>query len=508
MSVAALTTHEHDVDNVAIASTVNSTFIRFIDALRMADVRVSPAESIDALTAVERIGLQHKGLLRDSLAAVLAKTVVEKALFDAVFDRFFQFIKFNELKVQVKDKPLSSAQRNEQAMLSSEPGEAAKSAPESSVTVQQPDEQAGFAAAATDELSPDSALGQLLMANDQATLSQNLALAGRQVKVENIQVFTQKGLYTQRILDIMMQQELRAEVRALKATDRPAEQQLAERLQQRFEALRDQTRNYVEQQFMMHADGTGRRIQEQLLRTVKLSNLDQRAFEQMQQMVMRLARKLATQYSHRRRLGQRRKLHVSATLRGNMGFDGNLFKLHWRTKQVTRPKLFVLCDVSGSMRHYARFMLMLLYALEQVLPKTRAFAFAGNLAEVTEVFRQNELPQAITRTLNEYSGGSTDYGQAWKDFHQLCLQDVCHQSTIIVLGDGRNNYGDPQTPLLRALYHKCQRLIWLNPEPRYNWSSGDAEMIKYTPFCHQAEVCNSLAQLERIISRLLWTLRR
>lgn len=459
--------------------------------MRKADVRISPAESIDALITAERIGLQHKGLLRDSLSSALAKTILEKTLFDTVFDRFFQFSEFNELHSKVEAEPLLPAEHNEQMMPAPEQGVAAGDAAEMSVVAQQPEAQAG------------SALGRLLMANDQSTLSHHLAVAGRAAKVEDIQVFTQKGLYAQRILDAMMQPALRSEIRALQATNRPAEKQLAERLQQRLEALRDQVRHYVERQFMMHADVTGRRIQEQWLKTVKLSNLDQRALQQMQQMVMRLARKLATQYSRRRRLGQRRQLNVPATLRGNMGFDGNLFKLHWHTKRVTRSKLFVLCDVSGSMRHYARFMLMLLYALERVLPKTRTFAFAGNLTEVTEVFQDNDLPQAIARTLNEHSGSGTDYGQAWQDFHQLGLQDVCHQSTIIVLGDSRNNYGDPQIPLLRALYNKCQRLIWLNPEPCYNWASGDAEMIKYRPFCHQTEVCNSFAQLERIISRLL-----
>ena len=186
-----------------------------------------------------------------------------------------------------------------------------------------------------------------------------------------------------------------------------------------------------------------------------------------------------------------------------MAYDGNLFELHWKAVKIDRPKVFAICDVSGSVSNYARFMLMFLYSLEELLPKVRAFAFSSYLGEVTDLFSQQPLADAVAEALLRYGGGSTDYGQAWSDFTDLCLNDIDQRSTVIILGDGRNNYGRHRAELLQQLYQRCQRLIWLNPEPENFWSIGDAEMTRYSAYCHQIEQCNSLRHLERVISNLL-----
>ena len=117
-------------------------------------------------------------------------------------------------------------------------------------------------------------------------------------------------------------------------------------------------------------------------------------------------------------------------------------------------------------------MLMFLYSLDAVVPKVRSFAFSSDLTEAIEQFER-------------------DYGQAFADFRKLCMDDVDNR-TIVILGDARNNYGDPRTDILKEMYDRAKRVIWLNPESRHTWTTGDAEMRKYTAYVHQAEECNSL----------------
>ena len=109
----------------------------------------------------------------------------------------------------------------------------------------------------------------------------------------------------------------------------------------------------------------------------------------------------------------------------------------------------------------------------------------------------------MAKTMRDYGNGSTDYGQMLEDFRNNVMKDVNGKTTVIILGDARNNYGDPRNEILREVYDKAQRVIWLNPEPRSAWNVGDAEMDKYSPCCHQTEVCNSLTHLERVVGNLL-----
>ena len=352
---------------------------------------------------------------------------------------------------------------------------------------------------------PQSALGKLLMQDSTVELTMRMADAAKAVDLDEIQVFTQKGLYTRKIMEEMGLTELQQEIGAAKQSRRVPDRRMAQELGKRRDALREQVRDYVERQFLLHADATGRRLREELLRKVKLSNVEHRNFRLIQEVVFRMAKKLVALHSRRRKVFKRGQLNVPRTLRHNMAYDGAIFDLHWKSVKVDRPKVFAICDVSGSVANYARFMLMFLYSLDEVMPKVRSFAFSSDLAEVTDLFERNHIEDAIAKTLRDYSGGSTDYGQAFSDFRKHCMDDVDGRTTIIILGDARNNYGDPRTDILKEMYDRSKRVLWLNPEPRATWNMGDAEMRKYTAYVHQAEECNSLMHLERVVGNLLRT---
>jgi uncharacterized protein with von Willebrand factor type A (vWA) domain len=240
-----------------------------------------------------------------------------------------------------------------------------------------------------------------------------------------------------------------------------------------------------------------------LLRKVKLSNVEHRNFRLIQEIVFKMAKKLTTMHSRRKKVYKTGALNVPRTIRHNMSYDGSIFDLHWKSVKIDRPKVFAICDVSGSVAAYARFMLMFLYSLDEVMPKVRSFAFSSDLAEVTDLFMRNKIEDAIAKVMRDYSGGSTDYGQALLDFKNLCLDDVDNRTTIIILGDARNNHGEAHAEVLKEMYDRAKRIIWLNPEGRLSWDTGDSEMKKYGTYSHQVEECNSLMHLERVVGNLL-----
>jgi uncharacterized protein len=492
---------------------MDRTLSNFIRALRNAEVRISTAETLDAFNTVELVGYRDRQFLKDSLALVLPKTEAEKETFDACFDQFFAF---HEVDDRLRERAANDDDDGEGDAAEGGDGEGGGGGAEAGDAQRggrKKKAKGGQAASGADDAeeelgpgemsNPQSALGELLMTNSRIQVSLAIAAAGRDVKVQEITVFTQKGLYTRKIMDAMGLADLQQEIGALKQSRRIPERRLGAELTHRREWLREQVRDHVEQQFLLHADATGRRVREEMLRKVKLSNVEQRNQHMIQEVVFRMAKKLISMHSRRRKVFKRGQLNLPKTLRHNMSYDGAIFDLRWKSKKIDRPKVFAICDVSGSVADYAKFMLMFLYSLDEVMPNVRSFAFSSDLAEVTELFKRNKLDDAIAKTLRDYASGSTNYSQAFADFRKQCMDDVDNRTTIIILGDARNNYGDPRTEVLKEMYDRCKRLIWLNPEPRSVWYQGDSEMRRYSAYCHQVDECNSLMHLERVVGNLL-----
>jgi uncharacterized protein len=491
---------------------VDHVLTSFIRALRNADVRVSTAETLDAFNAVQLVGYADRQLLKQSLALVLPKTQDEKASFDTTFDQFFSFKDSEALQppdeASAAEPSMDSAAAQGSGGEGGKAGEAHGTPGSEAGRARQREPNAADPKVTASTASPGapgaaSALGQLLMRGNPLEIGAAINTAGERVHVHEIELFTQKGVYTRRILQAMGQEELQAEIQELAANPGPGERRLGLELTRRRDWLRERVRDFVEQQFLLHADVTGRRLREDLLRDVRLSAVDPRHYRQLEEIVRRMARRLVAAYSSRRRVSRRGQLHVPRTLRRNLKYDDAIFDLHWKSIKSDRPKVFAICDVSGSVANHAAFMLMFLYSLEEVLPKVRSFAFSSELGEVSELFARHGLEDAIALTLRSYGNGSTDYGQALADFRRLCLDDVDRRSTVIILGDARNNYGDARTDLLKELYDRSRRVLWLNPEARSMWNTGDSEMRYFGVYCHQVEECSTLAQLERFVSRLL-----
>ncbi|HQT77337.1 MAG TPA: VWA domain-containing protein [Rhodopila sp.] len=446
---------------------------RFLQVARGAGLRVSAAEGIDAARAVDLVGFADRAVLKDTLGLILAKTPDEKALYNEAFELYF---KRDDIAAGRDD-----SDADDPDSVSASPA----------------------ANAMGDGSGGGQGLGALLSGDDRATLATAVEQAARDAGLENIRFFTQKNLYARRILDRLGLRALERDMEAMRQSGTPEGQGRAQFLEGRLEALRDAVRDLVERSLILYARGETEKFREELLKSARLSNLERRDLDRMRVLVRQMAKKLAARYAKTRRRRLRGQLDTRRTLRRNMGWGGIPFITVWKQKRIEKPRVMVLCDVSGSVAAMAQFLLMFLYALNEALSDIRSFAFAGSLIEVSEILEKEPVEQAITKIMSLIGFGSSNYGNSLADFEDGWMRFVTNKTTIIVLGDARGNKTDPRTDILGRLSQRSKRIIWLNPEYRSAWGTGDSDMYRYAPFCNVVTVCNTLRHLERTISDIL-----
>ena len=438
-----------------------------IAALRGSGVRISVSESIDAMNALRLMGYDNRQILKASLSATLAKSRNDKALFDSCFDRFYSLDDF----IDPETNPCSTPD--------SEPAK------------------------------EDSPLTWMLLSGDNTGLSLSMREAAREADISSIWFFTQKSLYIQRILRGMGQEDLNRDIQLLsKEHDRPSQQKVRA-LKQAKTLLFENVRNFVEQQFSLFAGSATEKILERYLRDIRLSNLEQQDFQRIHVIIKKMVKRLNSLHSRRRKTSKRGALDLKKTLRENVAYQGLIFSPKWKAKKINRPDLMVLCDVSRSVQTVARFMLLFLYGLNEEVAKIRSFIFCSNLVEVSHIFEEYPVEEALVR-LQRGVGlgiflGRTDYGQSLLDFKEKWLDVVSNKTTVLILGDARNNYGNPQIDILKLIHQRNKKLIWLNPESPSFWGIGDSEMKRYLPYCSFARECSTVNHLERVVGSLLQT---
>ena len=470
---------------------MQSSLVSFIQVLRTHDVRVSPAETLDAMAVATTLGYTNRNVLRDGLAMTLAKTPEEEAIFLSCFDRYYY--------QQLSDFSRQDAANGEH------PDAGSQSADDGDGPNQQADAVAELSPLAF-EAADDAAVAELLtsplmqslIANDRNELTMAIGRAAEQVGLRQIQLFTQKGQFTRKILDAMGEEQLRDAVIELERRQSPA---LAE-LQRYRDILREEVRAYVEREYLLHAEGKTRQFMDEVLSKTRLNNIEHLYLHKVHDLVRKMAKKLASRHSRKRRQLKRGQLNMAKTIRKGIVTDGVLFNTYWRRVRKEKPQILAVCDVSGSVAAYAKFLLLFLYSLQDVLPKVRSFAFSSHLGEVSSYFDEHPVEKAI-ELVNWKYGGATDYGSSLQDFARLALDDINSNTTVIILGDARNNNGDPKLEIMQSIYQRARQVLWLNPESRRIWGSGDSEMLRYQSACHFSAECNNLKQLERIVDQLL-----
>jgi uncharacterized protein with von Willebrand factor type A (vWA) domain len=157
------------------------------------------------------------------------------------------------------------------------------------------------------------------------------------------------------------------------------------------------------------------------------------------------------------------------------------------------------------MRYCSELMLHLIYAMQDQIRKTHAFAFIDHLEYISPDFASNEPREAVTQVLRRMPPGyySTDLGYSLENFSQNFMDTLDGRTTLIIVGDGRNNYNDPRLDLFRTMSRRSYRTLWLNPESTYQWGTGDSDMLKYAPYCDTVLKASTLVELTAAIDRML-----
>lgn len=463
---------------------------RFVKVLRGAELPVSPAETLDAMRVAALLGYQDRAALKQGLSLVLAKSDQDKLAFAECFDAFFRF----------QGMP-AEGKETEPRLASEQAGQPPPPMPISTDALSTDTWPSLSAGQQGQGGGASSGLGQQLLDNDASGLSRQLAQAAAQVGLDNIRVITQKGLYGRRILTAMGAAALDQEIMVLEASEDHAQQRLGQRLRSGRSQLREAVREYVADQFVLQAREQGRQLREQMVRQASLRTLAE--FRDVHKLIEKMARRLARKHGRRQQRAKRGQLDGRRTTVMALKHGGVPAALVWRRRRIQKPKLMVICDVSGSVSAAARFLLMFLYAVNDVLPAVRSFAFASRFGEVSSLFNSMDADQAIAEVMDRYAGSGTDYGGMLREFVGLCEQDFDQRTSVIILGDARNNNLPAEQHLLAHISDRCRQVFWLNPEMRSRWGSGDSVMPQYQPYCREALPCSNLAGLEYFVDRLL-----
>ncbi|MGL9620973.1 VWA domain-containing protein [Bradyrhizobium sp. U531] len=454
---------------------------RFFRAARGVGVHVSPAESIDAMRAVAKVGISERDVLRDALLLTLAKSQDEKLALGDCFDLFFS------QPEPRKDQP--EADSNDDASQDND---------------QQADQSPSGSTSEAGEGQPPESLGplaQMLLSQDRNAIQAAIASASGAASLSDIRYSTQRGIFSSRILDAMGLQRLRDDLDGLTASN-PA---LAERLRAALDALREAVRDTVSQGLALYAREEAENLRNEILRNAPLARIERRQVAEMRALIRQIARRLRERYSKPRKRQRRGHLDVRRTLRRNAAWGGVPFLTAWKRKHRDRPKIVALCDVSGSVAQVSDFFLLLIHSLHEVVDDVRSFAFSSHLIEVSDVLKAKSPEEAMAEIMSKVGFGSSDYGSSLVDFEKDFMSTLTPQTTVIVLGDARSNNLDPRADILRRVSERSKRLVWLNPEGRLAWGFGDSEMPRYATFCTVVRQCATAQQLERAVSDIVAT---
>jgi uncharacterized protein with von Willebrand factor type A (vWA) domain len=467
--------------------------LEFTNILRKSGIRVSTAEALDSFQALDELSVEDREIFKDALRSTMVKRGEEVATYDQLFDLFWSGF-YDNLRESFD--------------------QAAGGLPEGmdlEQLLQQIMQQ-------LQQMDPNGEmdlgdLARALLTADLTQLENMIREAAEQAGTERIENFLQVGFFSRRTLEQMGAEGATDELRSLaemleQAGMSPEQiQALRDLIDGLQEAMRRSVRAFTERELQKQNHDYMEKFRRETLLEKSFYHLTEEEIRKMREVVERLAQRVKNILSVRKRRLKRGKLDLHQTLRRNMSHGAIPFELIFKQRKKDRPKLVILTDVSSSVANVSRFMLQFVYTLQEAFTKIRAFVFVAELGEVTPLFQEKDISQAIEDALeggdviNVYT--RSNFGYAFHHFWQNYLSAIDNKTTVLILGDARNNYNDPRAWCLRDIHQKAKNVVWLNPENPSAWGFGDSVMDKYLPFTDVAEEVRNLRQLSKVVDTLL-----
>ena len=468
----------------------------FIQELRAAGLPVSLTENLDAMEAVKHIPIEDREAFKFALAATLVKNNAHWRAFETVFEVYFS-LRGPQYKLK-DDADADELWRDMQDQLRQGEGRAGAGGMESLT----PEELAQL-------------LYQALMNGDEALLR---ALARQAVsRYAGMEPGRPVGgtyyLYrTLRNLDLdaLLDQLMEATREQVGGELTPLEERLEQdEYQSRIDAFRQEIEAEIRRRLVADrgVEAMAKTLRKPLPEDVDFMHASRDEMASLRKALYPLTRKLAARLARKRRHGRKGPLDFRSTVRHSLSYGGVPAEPKFKYPRPAKPELMVVADISGSVAAFARFTLMLVYAIQGQFSKVRSFVFIDGIDEVTEYFKGVEdITEAVHRVNTEadvvWVDGHSDYGHAFEVFWERYGKDVGPKTTVLLLGDARNNYHAAQSWVVKEMRHKARHVYWLNPEPRSYWNTGDSIVGEYGMHTDGVYECRNLRQLESFVEKL------
>ena len=468
--------------------SIATALIRFAHRLRDAGIPVSMVETLDCADAIAHVDVLDRSILKATLATTLVKRAEHRAAFDALFEAWFA----------VRRDPV-----------------------EAETTLDRPVDEHGsgaFAEAGVDDTPSTEFLEMLLQAlrsGDESVLrilaQQAVSLFGGMDGV----TASSERYYLYRVMRQLELSELLRRAMLLERAESEDLSRLDERLIRdehllRMEGFRELIAQAIRRELVEHRQGhdTMKGLGDLPIEDIDFLGASPTELRRMREAIRPLAQKLAARIARRRRYRRRGRLDVRRTLRRSLSAGGVPLDPAFRHPRASKPDLYLLCDISGSVSEFARFTMSLLHAVSAEFSRIRLFAFVDGIDEVTELMDRSghELaPRNLLYGTRVISGdGHSDYGNVFRRFwHVYGYADLDPRATVIVTGDARNNYRDPGLDAFRLIAERARKVYWLNPEPRQDWNTSDSIMMAYLDRCNAVFETRNLAQLAEFVGQIV-----
>ena len=471
----------------------------FIVELRQAGLPVSLTENLDAVAAVKHIPIEDREAFKYSLAATLVKNHSHWRAFETVFEVYFSL-------------------RGEEYNLSEELPEDASS--EDSLSAdndqqlgQMPGQGGGQEGLSQEQLA--EMLYRSLMNSDQNLMRAVSRVAvqrfagmepGRPVGGTYYLYRTLRNLDLEGVLERMLKEAESVESNL----DSLSQKLVKDEYEHRIEELKKQIEAEIRRRLVADrgVEAMAKTLRKPLPEDVDFMHASREEMVALKRAIWPLTRKLAARLARKRRHGRKGPLDFRNTVRHSLSYGGVPAEPKFKYPKPGKPEIMVIADISGSVAAFARFTLHLVYALNSQFSKVRSFVFIDGLDEVTPYFEGvDDITAAIHRVNTEadviWVDGHSDYGHAFEVFNERYGKDVGPKTTVMILGDARNNYHASQSWVVKELESKARKVFWLNPEPRSYWDTGDSIVSEYSTYCEGTFEVRNLRQLEAFVENLV-----
>ena len=469
----------------------------FIVQLRAAGLPVSLTENLDAMEAVKHIPIEDRSTFKYALAATLVKHYNHWSAFETVFEVYFS-LRGPEYEIGDDAEAIDFDDEGDDAE-TDQTGEG--------------NQQGGGG----DNLTPEELaemLYQALMRGDQQMMRGVARQAvkryagmepGRPVGGTYYLYRTLRNLDLDGVLERLLEQDQNEEGDTSEFDQRLQRDEYQSRVDNFQKEIEAEIRRRLVADRGVEA--MAKTLRKPLPEDVDFMHASREEMASLRKAIYPLTRKLASRLQRKRRHGRKGPLDFRRTVRASLSYGGVPAEPKFRNPHPHKPEIFVIADISGSVAAFARFTLHLVYAISGQFSKVRSFVFIDGLDEVTQYFEGvDDINEAVHRVNTEadvvWVDGHSDYGHALGVFWEKYGKDIGPRTSIMILGDARNNYHAAESWIVREMQDKARQVFWLNPEPNSYWDTGDSIVGEYAQYCDGTFEVRNLRQLEGFVENL------